>query len=95
MSATAASTTPACATLASSETAPHGGVGWIRFIGLRLRTWVDAYAATSAAAVLYRELSRLSDAELERRGTPRGELHRCVFEALDGPPAMGGVPGDP
>jgi hypothetical protein len=30
------------------------------------------------AAVLYEELSKLSDAELERRGIPRGELHRCV-----------------
>jgi hypothetical protein len=90
MSVTAAGTTPAHATLASAETAPHRGEGWIRFIGLRLKTWVDACEATSAAAVLYRELSRLSDAELERRGIPRGKLHRCVFQALLSPPAMGG-----
>ena len=31
-----------------------------------------------AAAALYDELSKLSEAELERRGIPRGELHRCV-----------------
>jgi 3-methyladenine DNA glycosylase Mpg len=35
-----------------------------------------------AAAHAYEELSRLSDAELDRRGIPRGELHRCVFERL-------------
>lgn len=38
-----------------------------------------------AAANLYEELSRLSDAELKRRGIPRADLHRCVFEALAGP----------
>jgi hypothetical protein len=37
------------------------------------------------AANMYEDLSRLSDAELERRGIPRGELHRCVFEALNSP----------
>jgi hypothetical protein len=35
-----------------------------------------------AAANMYEELSRLSDAELARRGTPRAELHRYIFEAL-------------
>jgi hypothetical protein len=38
-----------------------------------------------AAANTYEELSRLSDAELERRGIPRGELHRCVFPPLGRP----------
>ena len=33
-----------------------------------------------AAAVLYQELSKLSDAELERRGLARCDLHRNVFE---------------
>jgi hypothetical protein len=46
-----------------------------------------------AAANLYEELCRLSDAELERRGIPRGELHRCVFEAL-GPPSVEVLHGD-
>lgn len=32
-----------------------------------------------AAAGLYDELSKLSDAELERRGVPRNALNRCVF----------------
>jgi len=55
----------------------------IRLVGLRLRTWIEAYAAAGAEAALYQQLSRLSDAELERRGIPRGELHRCVFGTGD------------
>jgi hypothetical protein len=43
---------------------------------------IEARAAANAAAALYAELSRLSETELERRGIPRGELHRCVFETL-------------
>lgn len=43
---------------------------------------VVAYAARRrdayVAAVLYQELSKLSDAELERRGFARGDLHRHV-----------------
>jgi hypothetical protein len=33
-----------------------------------------------AAAILYAELSKLSDAELKHRGIARGDLHRQVFE---------------
>jgi hypothetical protein len=32
-----------------------------------------------AAVLLYQELSKLSDAELERRGVARCDLHRKVF----------------
>jgi hypothetical protein len=35
-----------------------------------------------AAANMYEELSRLSDAELERRDIPRGDLHRYTHRAL-------------
>ena len=35
-----------------------------------------------AAANIYEELSRLSDAELARRGTSRGDLHRHTHRAL-------------
>jgi hypothetical protein len=35
------------------------------------------------AVILYKELSKLSDAELERRGVARGDLHRHVFETLN------------
>jgi len=40
-------------------------------------------AKVRGAAVLYEELSRLSDAELERRGIPRADLPRYIFETLD------------
>ena len=46
----------------------------------------DVSADRAAEAALYQELSRLSDAELEHRGIPRGELHRCVFG--DGPTGL-------
>jgi hypothetical protein len=41
---------------------------------------LTVYAEAWGAALLYEELSRLSDAELERLGMPRAELHRHVFE---------------
>src|SRR5262245_48451998 len=52
----------------------------------------DAYADSCATAALYQELSRLSDAELERRGIPRSELHRFVFETMSSS-ATNGDPG--
>jgi hypothetical protein len=48
----------------------------------RIVELIDASADAYAAGALYAELSRLSDAELARRGIPRGELHRHVFETL-------------
>jgi hypothetical protein len=53
---------------------------WMRLAGLHLAAWVETCARAAAEAAIYRHLSRLSDAELERRGIPRGELHRCIFE---------------
>jgi hypothetical protein len=53
--------------------------GWIRLAGRRLRTWIEVRADRAAEAAIYKQqLSALSDAELERRGIPRGDLHRCV-----------------
>jgi hypothetical protein len=43
-----------------------------------LTNCANAWTATN----MYEELSRLSDAELARRGAPRAELHRHIFEAL-------------
>jgi hypothetical protein len=43
-----------------------------------LGAWLEARAARIGRAALYEQLSKLSDAELERRGFARGELHRCV-----------------
>jgi hypothetical protein len=51
-------------------------------LGARIIEFIDARARAYAAAALYGELSRLSDAELDRRGISRRDLHRCVFEAL-------------
>jgi hypothetical protein len=48
----------------------------------RIAEFIDARADAYAAAALYEELSKLSNAELERRRIPRGELHRCIFESL-------------
>jgi hypothetical protein len=63
-------------------------VAWISLAGLRLRTWIEARAARAADAALYQELSKLSDTELERRGIPRGELHRCFCGDIDGSAAQ-------
>jgi hypothetical protein len=63
--------------------------GWTTLIGLRLKGWGYAWVAASEAAALYQELSKLSDAQLEHRGIPRGELHRCVSAVLDRPTAGG------
>ena len=52
--------------------------------GARIVEAIAACADAWAAAALYEELSRLSDAELERRGILRGELPRCVFQTLTG-----------
>jgi hypothetical protein len=58
---------------------------WIRQVGQRLEIWVEAYAAASATAALYEHLSRLSDAELHRRGLSRSTLARDVSGAFGGP----------
>jgi len=63
--------------VATVSTAPLRN--WIRQAGQRLKTWLEARAAVAAEAAVYQNLSRLSDAELERRGISRGDLHRCVF----------------
>src|SRR5262245_48031993 len=59
-------------------------VGKGRNLGARFAAIFRACADAWEAASLYEDLSRLSDAELERRGIPRTDLHRCVFEALAG-----------
>jgi hypothetical protein len=55
-------------------------------LGRRLVEVLGTCADAWAAAHMYEDLARLSDAELERRGIPRGDLHRHVFDALDGRP---------
>jgi hypothetical protein len=53
-----------------------------RRLGACIIEVIDAHAGAYAATALYAELSRLSGAELKRRGIPRGGLHRRVFETL-------------
>jgi hypothetical protein len=56
----------------------------VRDTGKRLWTGIleglTAWRERRAAAVLYAELSKLSNAELERRGIIPGDLHRQVSE---------------
>lgn len=53
-----------------------------RRLGARVLAFLTVCADAYAATTLYQELSRLSDAELERRGIPRGNLHRHIFGAV-------------
>jgi hypothetical protein len=49
----------------------------------RLRDGLDACADYYAAAAIYEQLSRLSDAELQRRGLARETLARDIAMACD------------
>jgi hypothetical protein len=55
----------------------------VRAAGRRLKAWLEARAERAGEAAMYQQLSKLSDAELERRGIPRGELYRCVSGTFD------------
>jgi len=54
----------------------------VKRFATRIVELIDAHADASAAAALYEELAKLSNAELNRRGISRGDLQRCVFETL-------------
>jgi hypothetical protein len=76
------------------ETSSLGRSGWslvgrISSIWRRIGEVIGAMADYHAAAALYEELSRLSDAELNRRGLTRESLARHILAACeDGrPPA--------
>jgi len=56
----------------SHATAPFAD--WIRQAGQRLGIWLEASIAAAETAALYEHLSRLSDAELHRRGLSRSTL---------------------
>ena len=77
-----ANLSPAAATVPRVIAQVHDGA---KDIARRVADFITVCADSWAAADLYQDLSRLSDAELERRGIPRGELHRYVFEALTKP----------
>jgi hypothetical protein len=68
-----------------ASASPRATVAWARQVrdkahrlGTRIAASLDAYAASLGDAALYQELSKLSDAELHRRGLSRGDLHRSV-----------------
>jgi hypothetical protein len=50
---------------------------------VRITTWMEARADRYAAAAIYDQLSRLSDAELQRRGLSRETLVHDIGEASD------------
>jgi hypothetical protein len=76
-------------THANSRVADHA-IGWTldqqrheaRRLGARVLDVLRACGAGYAAAAEYEELSKLSKAELERRGIPRGDLPQHIFQAL-------------
>jgi hypothetical protein len=55
----------------------------IATIGWRIGEGIEAMADYHAAAAMYGTLSRLSDAELRRRGLSRHTLARAVCAACD------------
>jgi hypothetical protein len=57
-----------------------GLAGWLRMVAARLAERIETAAAHYAEAALYEQLSRLSDAELQRRGLSRASLARDVAE---------------
>jgi hypothetical protein len=56
---------------------------WIRLARQRIVTWATTCADYYAAAVMYEQLSRLSNAELHRRGLSRDTLARDVCQSAD------------
>ena len=71
------------ADIAPSSRAAASVSGWIRLAGLRIVTWVTTCADYYAAAAMHEQLSKLSNAELERRGLNRATLARDVRDSCD------------
>jgi hypothetical protein len=55
----------------------------IASLAKRIADWITTAADYYAASAMYEQLSRLSDAELERRGLSRANLGRDVCRACD------------
>jgi hypothetical protein len=53
----------------------------ISSLGARVADWITTAADYYAAAAVYEQLSRLSDAELNRRGLSRATLARDIGQA--------------
>ena len=73
----------------NSQAADHA-IGWTlgqqrdeaRRLGARILDVLRACGAGYAAAAEYEELSKLSKAELDRRGIPNSDLPQYIFEIL-------------
>lgn len=64
--------------------APRGQLlRWTRGRFAKIAAWLATCADYHAAAGMYEELSRLSDAELKRRGLSRDTLARDVCESSE------------
>ena len=79
---------PTDTAFSSSTAAPLAN--WIKLAGLRIVKWahtcadyVNTCADYYAAAAMYEQLSRLSNAELERRGLNRATLAQDVRDNCD------------
>jgi hypothetical protein len=68
--------------------APRGGLRLAALSSMvkSITDYIDMMADFYAAATLYDELSKLSDAELHRRGLSRDSLARDVGAGCDGRP---------
>jgi hypothetical protein len=58
---------------------------YVKAILIWASAWLRAYADAQAAASMYEHLSKLSDAELHRRGLSRSTLARDVGRIFVGP----------
>jgi hypothetical protein len=75
----------------SNQQVAAAPIGWafrpvldqVKRVWARIADILTVNAKVRGAAVLYEELSKLSDAELERRGIRRADLPRYIFETLD------------
>ncbi len=55
--------------------------GSIKSLAQHVRTWLSCCCAYRASAAMYEKLSKLSNAELHRRGLSRDTLARDVFQS--------------
>jgi hypothetical protein len=55
----------------------------IKTFARHAREWIDSCADYYAAAAMYEQLSKLSNAELNRRGLSRDTLAQDVFRSCD------------
>jgi hypothetical protein len=78
-----AQTNPSMPESASLPSAGPRLIAGISVLKARFKAWLQTCADYYEAAALFDQLSRLSDAELSRRGLSRATLSRDVCEACD------------